>query len=496
MKKLLYLFALIAVLVASCAEDEGNYSYKTLPLFTVDTTGLGKKFMVTQFDRFTLASHLQYDGDKSDLDYAWCIYSSESGQEDNPSDTLSTKEDLDVEITEKPGNYYLEFTATNRQTGLKAMTRYRLTVESFVGTGLMVFYQKDDVNDVDIIKSPAFNGALTEGTVTRKLYSRLSNSVPLPGQPKTICVTGNYINLFTDKTGVRVSNDDMSPIDTYQDMFITRPDTLAFQSYTHFSGSDVIVNNGKIYCLLYNWARGDLRYPSPKVLMNGCYVASLCVCSAYAGGLLGYDLSHDRFLYGTMYSSEVEAIPSEGLYDTGRHPIYMAPGFSNVANSPYDYAVMQSDNNPADLHLYAVSVGRTANQNKLVNDFDLSSCPGIQQAELYSASMVAPILYYSTPKSLYVASYSLSESSVVAPSAPSWTAPANEEITSMTLFTNKGIDLDESAANKYIIVTTWNGNEGKVYILKADLATGVVNANPVEEYGGFGKICGVSFKSE
>ena len=65
----------------------------------------------------------------------------------------------------------------------------------------------------------------------------------------------------------------------------------------------------------------------------------------------------------------------------------------------------------------------------------------------------------------------------------------------MKLFTQDGIGVEESLAYKLLMVATWNGSEGKVYLLKTDLATGVIDTTPIETFGGFGEVGSIAFKS-
>ncbi len=58
---------------------------------------------------------------------------------------------------------------------------------------------------------------------------------------------------------------------------------------------------------------------------------------------------------------------------------------------------------------------------------------------------------------LYVCPFDLDSATPAIPSVASWTCPAGEEITYMRLFTESGVGLSESVANKLLIVGTWNG---------------------------------------
>lgn len=103
------------IMPAACMEDEGNYDYVDLPEFRVDTVGVSQRLSVQQFSTLQMSSHLVYAGNKGDLNYRWSIYNSGGGQSDNIATILAITEDLNVEVTAKPGTYILEFMAQTQR---------------------------------------------------------------------------------------------------------------------------------------------------------------------------------------------------------------------------------------------------------------------------------------------------------------------------------------------------------------------------------------------
>ena len=495
-KAFLFIFSAIALLnLVSCYEDEGNYDYVDLQRFIVDTTGVNMSITVTQFDQLSVPSRLVYDGNKGDLDYYWVAYKNET-YGDNPSDTLARTENLNEEITLSPGSYLLEFLAVVKETGRRSSMQYNLTVESAVGSGLLVFYKKNDVCDVDIVKTKTVVGSLTEDKLVRNIYSRIDDNVKLHGKPWLIaCVGSDYIELLTDCDGTRVSPDDMGKMSDWSGMFWDTPTNCLPQGFFDAGwGSVALVNDGEVFYLNGGWAAGGPLYPGGKTMNNDTYYAAPWVIFAYGGEPFCYDMWHGRFLTCASWSSLFQPAGDEKLRDLKMEMYYMGKGYSGSTSAYYAFGVMKSLEDTS-WHLYAVNANTNPSDCKLVADFDMSQAPEFNNALYYDFSTVSPLFYYASATSVYVCPFTLDNATAAIPSAPSWTCPAGEEITYMKLFTQDGIGVEESLAYKLLMVATWNGSEGKGYLLKTDLATGVIDTTPIETFGGFGEVGSIAFKS-
>lgn len=495
MKKiLLYMASLLALLnLSSCFEDEGNYDYVDLQPFVVDTVGVNTSFTVSQFENLNVPSRLIYGGNKSDLDFVWTIYGDNTYGE-NRADTLATTENFNQEITTKPGSYILKFCATERNTGLCSTMLYHLTIESAVGSGLMVFYNKNASCDIDIIKTKTFIGSVQDNKLVRNIYSRIKSNISLRGNPWMIHRMEGYMDIFTDETGVRVSPDDMSLITDFNGMFWEKPDVCKPQGYYSMDESDnLFVNNGELYVLLGSWSNGNPYYAGARAITGESYVASPYCTYSWGRGAFAYDMLNCRFIWGDQWSGEMQVVPSEKMSNLDMDLHCLQHGFTTEEWTYYAYGVL-NERNSDKWHLYAMSTGYSPDAHKVLADFDITSAKEISKSRFYEISEVSPLMYYASANSIYVCPFDLSSATATCPSKASWSSPAGEEITYMQLFRGQGINLTESAANKYLLVATWNGTEGKIYILKTDMASGVIDTTPVETYGGFGKIGTITFK--
>ena len=164
---------LCGLITTSCLKDEGNYDYLDLGNFYVDTVDKQVNFSIKQFSILEVNSNLIYDGNKSDLKFNWSLYDESSyivakskypleessgiTREDLKSFSIAETENLSVEITAEPDTYILEFSAVNIDNEFAATMTYNVTVESAIGSGLLVMYKAVDagVIDLDIVSSPS-----------------------------------------------------------------------------------------------------------------------------------------------------------------------------------------------------------------------------------------------------------------------------------------------------------------------------------------------------
>lgn len=480
--------------VSSCLEDEGNYDYKELAAFYVDSANIQKSLLVTQFNTLQVQSALVFEGDKSDLTYAWSIYQT-TGQmysTDNKADTISTEPNLSTTITVKPGSYYLEYCATQKSTGYRAFYRYNLTVESAVGTGLMVLYGRDGKADIDMVKTPLFMGGVKETSYSRATYSRANPDKALNGTPVGCWPINDYINIFTDQDGVRVSADDMSEKLGFNKLFWKAPSVCKPQAYTK-GNDDLLINDGKAYATILAW--GDPYFGAAKLLPDDDYEAAPCALNCYGAGVFVYDESKGRFLQGGEWSSELSVVPAADLHDLNLNCLFMDQAYQGSASSKQVYAFMQEKSNPAQRYIYSITQGYSASNFKLNKKYDISACPRIADALYFSVSNLSPICFYATKDALYRISFDESTGKATA-EASAWSCPADEDISFMRFFSDSGLDMTESPAFKYLMVATHKGSEGKVYVLSLDPVSGVVKSKPAAVFEGFGVVKDIKFKTK
>lgn len=476
---------LLAMLLmpAACMEDEGNYDYVDLAEFRVDTVGVSQEYSVQQFTTLQVPSHLVYAGNKSDLSYRWSIYNPGGGQSDNIATILATTEDLNVEVTAKPGTYTLEFMAQNTKTGERAANRYTLTVESAAGIGLMVLYDNGGKADIDIVRTPVLNAALTSTTISRNFYSKVNKTI-VSGTPRQLGYNSNHSYIFTDTDGVRLSNEDLTQIEDFDGMFFSKPDSHKPMFYYGVTSSEILVNNGDVHMMIGGWDNGLHYFPGPKAMQGDSYFAEMAMV-VYGGGPFCFDSKGHRFLYCGLWSGEFLSTADVNLSNIYLDITHMASGYPLNGTMGKVYAFFKDPADASKRSLMVIDATVNSNASKLMANIDLSGCPeaGVMQNILTTNN--SPMFYYSSTTNAYVCPISIDEAICVPPSAPLWTCPSGETITDMQLLNG----------NKILAIATWTGSEGKVYLFNTDLASGVTDSTPVETFTGFGKIVDMQYKS-
>ena len=506
MKK--YIFVAIAVLFAlfglnSCLEDEGNYDYADMSGFRVDTVGIQTRYTVKQFGTFELTPKLEYTGDKSKLQYKWELYKSEvtsignssygTGfshdytRDDYPDYTLAETEKLSSQITAVPGEYYLVFTALNPETGVKAMMDYRLTVEGVVGTGLAVLYKGADGIDIDVVASPLFNGSLTVPSFSRKAYSTANASRPFAGEPRELVVavssSNAHIYLTSTEDAVRLSSLDMSVEHEFDEIFAGKaPQKKDMHSIVVSGDNHFLVNDGVAYKSAWGISLAPLAMTEDHYQAAG-------VKYAYATNGVWYDGLNRRFLHSMMWGAEITPINSaSGAFDfgnVGKDLIYWSKGYYE-GNNYANYCFFKNPQDDGSRYLYVFLADKSSgSEYTAVGAMDVTACAGMPEAISFATGERGPVLFYATESDVYRMTYDVSEGTSGAEKV--WTPDAGEKITRVELFKNAGLDLDNSALDKYLLVATYDesAGKGKIHVIESDISNGILSGEKaVYEFDG------------
>lgn len=516
MKKYLFiamtgLFTLFSL--NSCLEDEGNYDYIDMGGFQVDTVGIKTRHTVKQFGLFELTPKLEYAGDKSKLKYKWELYKSEltsignsaygTGfthnytRDDYPDYTLAETEKLSVRITAVPGEYYLVFTALDPETNVKAMMDYRLTVEGVVGTGLAVLYKGAAGIDIDVVASPLFNGSLTVPAFNRKAYSIANASRPFAGDPRELVVavsTSDYhIYLTSTEDAVRLSSLDMSVEHEFDEIFAGKAPRVKDVNNIVVNGSNhFLINDG----VAYKSARGISVAP---LAMTEDHYQAVGVKWAYGINSVWYDGLKRRFLHSLMWGAEITPIVNTaGAFDfgnVGKDLIYWSKGYYE-GNNYANYCFFKNPQDDGSRYLYVFLADKASgNEYTAVGAMDVTACPGLPDACSFATGERGPVVFYATETAVYHMTYNVDEGTSGAEKVwPDTPLNAQEKITRIELFKNAGLNLDNNALDKYLLVATYDetSGKGKIHVIESDISSGVLGGE-VAVYEFDGKIADFDF---
>jgi hypothetical protein len=504
------MMALGTLSFTACHEDKGNYDYRELVDFRVDQQGIPASITVTQFNTLNLPSRLVYDGNKEDLEFAWVVVRDaiEIGTTIT-MDTLATTENLAAPVPTTPGKYALMFSATERESRRSTFQLYDLTVEGAIGTGLLVLHEKDGIVDCDLIKTRTLVSSLDRDTVLRALYSRANPGYPLTGKPLQVDVStllpGNtYIHLFTDADGVRLSTVDMSLTHRSDELFFfAQGITAKPQGFYHIGSgyTEVLINNEKLYLISLLGIAFGLEKDALLIGVPGDYhAAPYVVQTSLATATLMYDQVDMCFYsFSTSGAVPIASTVPDNAFDfanVGKKMIYLETGFGTGRN----LAIFKNPVEDGKRYLYVMNLN-TANTAAFAANaaFDISSWPGIANANLFTFSTRGPVGFYATAHHVYRYTYDSNDFTVQPTAQEAWPyIPANETITALQLVKHAGINVPESTLDRFLLIGTYNetSNEGKVYVVEIDVVNGTCVMTPTAVYTGFGKVASMAFKPQ
>ena len=500
---------LAAAAFTGCFPDKGNYEYTDLSPFYIDTEGTRTNFTVAMFDRLEISPNVVYAGDPANLDYMWKAYITLNTL---LSTVISTDRNLSEIITIAPQTYFLEFNATERSSGRRTAVQYELRVEA-TDAGMMVLYERNGLTDFGLITPTFIFGNAVADKVVLDIYTATNPDYPLAGAP--VGIGGNkttwvdHITICTQNDVVRLSTLDYSITHHFSDLVLEPilpeqrnlkmffcPQALTVTSIRDVSnGTEQFFNNNILYNRANATSAAQMYFnemiPNPPVALD------LAPYLAIDG--LGYGYVFDRVSKRIMQCNTANG---GALTNLTQEPGLPLEGFDVVhmarCAGGYGYAVgaiFKGEGADAQKRYYYILEAIMPGPYLLKGD--ISTYPGIAQAELFAMAMQGPVTYYVSNTKIYQIKFNPIAGTVEEEAVEVW-AGNGETITAMEFLRHPGRDLGLPGLgilDKYLFVATYNGTEGKVYVFEVNLATdGSLIQTPVAVYSGFGKVKGFSFK--
>lgn len=142
MKKIYGALALIFTLIlVSCLEDEGNYSYHPIDEITLE--GLGDIHQHYAYVKDTLKITPTVPANYKDMKYIWLLWNTEGGSD---VDTIGESKNLAYEVNLKPGRYTVMLKATAVANGYSVMQTTQLEVTTQFGRGFYILKENGEGN--------------------------------------------------------------------------------------------------------------------------------------------------------------------------------------------------------------------------------------------------------------------------------------------------------------------------------------------------------------
>ncbi|RXK83616.1 PKD-like family lipoprotein [Filimonas effusa] len=486
------------LLLNACKKDLGNYSYTSVPVPVIDTTGIGGARFVERYGTLDINPTINYKNEGA-LKYQWTMHQFVAGSSGPtiPSRVLSTSRHLSALITETVGEYRLELLVTDTANALKANILFTVTVSAGLEYGVMVLHGTADSSDIDFIVTA--NAIPVAGINPRRLRGlyKASTGTKFPGAPRFVSQerrsfsTQNWITLGSDKHLSRVSGSDFTLLRADKQYFrradaVIAPEALGFlaNSYT------ALINDGKLH--IYNTTyEVDGLFGGP---IDGDYKLAPYVAYQSASSVLAavYDQKYGRFLRpsgmgGFMVDFTVAPANTNAPFNhrqIGKDMLFMDRGFSGNTHSFF------KDRTGNGYWLYISNFNKTDDGTLAIAAYDMTNLPEIASAKYFQTSELGYIDFYATDRKVYAYNYQGSNTATLALD----NIPSGETITCMRLFKprpNYNLTTSDGAV---LYIATWNGTQGKVYEYMVNGNSGQITTPAAQVFEGFDKVADISAK--
>lgn len=434
--KRIYFLLFLALGMASCVDDEGNYSYTDLNEIAIDNIKDSYN-VLSMIDRLQISPDITdtYGHDLSNYSFKWQICSGSLASTGYHKHTvIGEQKDLDWSVDLDPGSYMMYFIITDRSTGIESINLISLSVSHPATRGFLILGEIPDQQRVavDMLSIPAeMDTIIVEDAIRQSDLSNLH-------KPEYFVYSGYHYNghtshvqtlwLMSDDKAYRYETDanlnfmgefnDLGLFDT--DLEVKRPAKL-IDMFPHqgvggrnLSGSvrgymteDMIIV-GQVTQAEYFITPVNLYSTSSTELFRPAPYAFYDVTNSYTAYVF-YDTDKKQFChldskYGfptncTIIKDRESDVWSWQTGEEGRDLIYGEnPRASRYQTS---YAIMKDANDDFFIYGFKVVSNASGSFNKTLYTVDKSVATDFDKAERYMFSPLRTSVFYTVGSRLY-----------------------------------------------------------------------------------------------
>ena len=493
----------------SCRKDYSSLNTNKINGVSFDTTGQSN-LSVFQFDKLTVKPVLKMEGVKeSDLKYEWRLNAAPGSLD---YQLIGKERNLEFEVKKIPTKanefYQLLYVVTDQTNALEYITAWPVTVRNSIGEGLVIASSSDGVNsDISHIMSPLVTSDYTLESIKKNIFSAINGKM-IPGLLKQIRYTklnavGEIMMGISDESIVAIKTLDYSLAAMNENLFFTPVPGRKNDQIGDLTQSDVYIGNGRLTAvwLEINKKFGipfDNKYTVPShVALNGHSNNPAVVISYYdeVKGVFVYQPAITS--WGDRKSYLLSSLP-QGAFDPASMPgkVNLAAGVAQNG----DFLHVLKDKTSNNVGLYVVDGGRYDDDYNFIapspkSFVDLSTAPDIQNAQRFVLLDDQKVMYYATKTKIYAVLYGASTPTF----SERYTTNSGEEITTLQVYRQAdypkkpiGDPSYISTNNKQLIMSTFGGSKGKVYILPMiNIGLGNIDVPKIKVYEGFDRISAI-----
>lgn len=464
MKKYFAYLLLLIFSLEACYEDKGNYDYN--PIAPIEMSGIKDEYTaISMVNRLQISPEFK---DRENYHFVWTMFSNTIVQP--RIDTLSTKPDLDYEVTQGADKYTLLLTLENKATGDRQFFTTTVIVNTKYSVGCYLLKEMDGQTDIDLI-TPDWE--LAENILK-------STSTRLDGSPMSfsVCNEINYIGedgepnervktvwICSDRDVRMLRLENMEHVYDIHTMFYEEPANERPRNFVQFGGAvglGYLSNNGFYYMMLVVQSAAH-RFGLPLRLSNPeSGEAVNCSPAKHVFGgtsyYIFYDESNCRFLLvknAVMYRfQDTDYLGKPGISPNNMNSelIYMG----GTANNGY---ALMLDRNTQGKCVYELEKKEYDKYNgklssPLLKRKDLTSSMKIVNGEVFGHNVTYPYIYSAIGNSLHLYDFlTNTEKTDILPGLEG----------KITLIRHLNTPLPGLNASEYLVVATEQGGRYKIY---------------------------------
>lgn len=512
-----FIFCLIAsAMMVSCAEDKGNYDYRSL-----DDLGISfdDEYSVIARERFTITPVITANAFDADAyTYEWKAYDN-TGAEDPV--VLGTELNLDLVLNIQQGTYILVLNITDKATGIYYQKTASLKVSTPTTLGWLVLCSDEGRVRLDMV---------SHIKSTDNVYRDLLSGTDLAGwqTPYQLVCDPNMAEPFYLVTGsgtTRLSSKDFQWNDSYMigNEFGSGSYTDVVRSLaTHFPGKLFIDDKGHVYYCntlmgdgLFGTVRSNKFFVSPQIGYNA-------KSTQIVPSFMMWDKNYRRFVicaneFYTLGLDNTSDIPMSEMASDGfatvNEDLFAWPKLADrmelvhMENTWYDknrddngvtYTIL-ADGNGRYLYgiilgdLYSYTESKYGSAYEKAYYVNLSGCTDITSATHFAFSSLKTYMYYAVGRTVYRVNFANDNPA----SEVQFVLPDDEEISGMKFYLWQQTDSDNRSYDLIVCSKNTATGESTLRIYDGfDSEGDFRDAEPVEQYGGFADIVDVIYRED
>lgn len=486
----------MALFIAGCSKDIGNYEYSSKEVITI--TGIENSYTkLSGVERITLDPEISSSNSEADFEYFWGIYETNVQGSVPKIDTIAKTKALDYLVKQPAKGWVLVFRAKNKKTGYFKYTTSSINVITQYTRGWYVVKDDGSQTDVDLFKTPA---SIVPDTKVENVFSSV-NGKKLNGKASLFSfltaykstvtgVLGNTRALFllSDKDATVVDINTFKEIRGFNNLFYESPSVKAPNFVTFASQANYFVNDGQIYGI-YTMSSNTGQFGVRKMRdnLNSPYKVSKYFMAYGSSDPIFYDEISSSFISSGATGSLVNALSDAAATkmkanNNNKKLLFMG----NKNTSPFSgYAVFQDKTDPLLKILSLITP--TLPTLTIVND-TLKVADKLYNADNYTLLQGDEnMLYFTVGNEVW--SRNLSNKF----EQKQFTVPAGEEITFIRHRKYTGSGVEAPYSYNFVMIGTKIGVSYKVRMFTK--TSGNLSASPVFTLDGTGSVGDVIYVS-